>query len=311
MGVAPRRPEFVLTFEGVALETHSMAVADLAPALLALGEIFHEANLVSDPGAPSVGLEIRAFEGHSFEVTLSLAQPGPVQGILRLLTGQDTDALLNLIVLVTFTFGAIVWLWRHRPARQERVAPGTTRSIAEDGTTLDIPSAVVALLQRPTVRKNAQRVVEPLRQEGVDTLKIESGGVEPLVVAASEREAFDVPTVPEVDLGSQQLAIPLTITTVNFAEGRKWRFSHGEEAFFATIEDEGFLKKVDTREETFAKGDILRCRVRLQDWQTETGTRHEWAVEEVLEHVRVGTNLTLSFGGPGSTPDEGRPRGSR
>ena len=72
MATAERRPEFVLTYDGEALQAHRMAVADLAPALLALGEIFHEANEASDPNAPRVSLEIRAFDSGSFDVTLSL-----------------------------------------------------------------------------------------------------------------------------------------------------------------------------------------------------------------------------------------------
>ncbi|MGH7641171.1 MAG: hypothetical protein ACREOL_09755, partial [Candidatus Dormibacteria bacterium] len=93
MAVAERSPEFVLTFEGPALESHRMAVAELAPALLALGDLFHEANEVLNPGSPRVSLEIRAFDRGSFEIGLSLGQPGGVaEGLVRLLTGQDTDA---------------------------------------------------------------------------------------------------------------------------------------------------------------------------------------------------------------------------
>ena len=305
MATAERRPEFVLTYDGEALQAHRMAVADLAPALLALGEIFHEANEASDPNAPRVSLEIRAFDSGSFDVTLSLAQAGVGQDLLHFLTGQDTNALVNLIALVTGAsglFGVIVWIWRHRLSRQEPVAPGVTRFIAEDGTTLDIPSAVVELLQRPSVRRNARRVVAPLTGEGVDLLRFEPAGGEPLVVEAPETPAFDIAEAVERDLGIQNLTMGLTITTVSFAEGNKWRLSDGEHTFFATIKDEGFLRRVDARQEAFRKGDVLRCRVTLQQWQTETGLRPEWTVDQVLEHIPAGRNMTLPLGEPDESP---------
>jgi len=49
-----------------------MDVGDLAPALLALGEIFHEANALRYPDGAPVRLEIRAFNTGSFDVALSL-----------------------------------------------------------------------------------------------------------------------------------------------------------------------------------------------------------------------------------------------
>jgi hypothetical protein len=160
VAIAERRPEFVLTYDGEALQAHRMAVAELAPALLALGEIFHEANEASDPNAPRVSLEIRAFDSGSFEVTLSLAQAGVGQDLLRFLTGQDTNALVNLIALVTGAsglFGVIVWIWRHTLLRQERVAPGVTRFIAEDGTTQYTSEAYTNVLASHGIRSSLSR----------------------------------------------------------------------------------------------------------------------------------------------------------
>ena len=122
------------------------------------------------------------------------------------------------------------------------------------------------------------------------------------MVEAPETPAFDIAEAVERDLGIQNLTMGLTITTVSFAEGNKWRLSDGEHTFFATIKDEGFLRRVDARQEAFRKGDVLRCRVTLQQWQTETGLRPEWTVDQVLEHIPAGRNMTLPLGEPDESP---------
>ncbi|HVA89550.1 MAG TPA: hypothetical protein VNL71_06880, partial [Chloroflexota bacterium] len=60
-----------------------MPVAELAPSLLALGQIFHEANGLVNPAGPKVSLEVRAHEGGSFEVALAL---GHIEGMAGELT---------------------------------------------------------------------------------------------------------------------------------------------------------------------------------------------------------------------------------
>lgn len=49
---------------------------------------------------------------------------------------------------------------------------GTTRLTLEDGTVLETPSSTVVLYRRDIVRERVERVVAPLRQEGIDRLKV-------------------------------------------------------------------------------------------------------------------------------------------
>ena len=48
---------------GPALRDNRMEVRELAPALLALGDLVREANVVANPDQPPVSLQIRATEG--------------------------------------------------------------------------------------------------------------------------------------------------------------------------------------------------------------------------------------------------------
>jgi hypothetical protein len=80
--LAPRK-DFSLTYEGPALEDGRMEVHDLAPALLALGDMFQDANTVIDPDGPAIALQIRDFHEGSFEILLALADAEPLSAANR------------------------------------------------------------------------------------------------------------------------------------------------------------------------------------------------------------------------------------
>lgn len=299
MAISARSSEFNLTFEGPALEDGRMAVADLAPALLALGEIFHEANSVIDPSRPPVALEVKAWATGSFEVILSLGQTqGIAQELIRALTGQDVQALSNLIVLVTASrvgvFAAIQFVSTHRPVRQERPEPGITRFVSADGQVLDVQTDVARLVDRPTIRRNVRKVVAPLAKDGIERLRIDSGTDDPLVVEASDEEAYEVASIEAQPISDHVAEMALAITVLTFTGARRWRFSDGNVTFAAEILDEDFLRRVETDEAAFRKGDLLRCLVHVSQWQTETGLKTSYEITKVIAHIPALSGLGLS-----------------
>jgi hypothetical protein len=64
---------FDLTYEGDAIAEGRMPIRDLAPALLALGEMFAEASELVEPSRPPASLNIEATGKDSFVVHLVLA----------------------------------------------------------------------------------------------------------------------------------------------------------------------------------------------------------------------------------------------
>jgi len=274
-----------------------MDVSALAPALLALGEIFHEANALRYPDGAPVRLEIRAFNTGSFDVALSLGRQVTDQTV-AFLTSTPTIALGSLITLVgggTGVLKLIAVLGRKKVSKQESAAGGVTRLTLDDGTVFEAPAETMVLYQRSSVRRRARTVIAPLHQEGVDELRITVGGEPPVTFTREDADRFDLPPMPDTAFGGQELTMGLSITAVSFAEGNKWRLSDGERTFFATIDDEAFLRRVDEHQEAFMKGDILRCRVRVEQWQTDAGLRTDWTVTNVLEHIPATRTLPIPF----------------
>lgn len=86
-----------------------------------------------------------------------------------------------------------------------------------------------------------------------------------------------------------------SIVSLAFRDDNKWRLSDGLATIHAKISDANFLARVDQNLETFAKGDLLICRVMSRQWQTRSGTRAEYEVLEVLEHRRCAQQIQLPF----------------
>jgi hypothetical protein len=271
-----------------------MAVRDLAPALLALGDIFHETNSVLNPAFPDVQLDVRAFNPGSFDVILHLAQELHDHGV-QALTSPDVVALGELVTVVGAFFALVKQLRGRRIVREEAAeTPGTTRLILDNGDVIETPAASKVLYTRSTIRNAAKKVVDPLYQDGIEELRFTVDEQTIVSINADDAEAFTV-DLADTPLGSQHLMMGLTLNSVSFVRGNKWKLNDGANTHWMQIEDEAFMDDVLNDREAFAKGDVLRCRVRMDQWQVEGGLKIEWAVEKVLEHLPAAREMPLPF----------------
>ena len=88
----------------------------------------------------------------------------------------------------------------------------------------------------------------------------------------------------------------LNIVSLAFKEGNKWRLSDGQSDISAIIEDRGFLARIDSNEERFAKGDTLVCRVRMEQSRALGKLKTLYYVEKVIDHKPGSRQTVLDFG---------------
>jgi hypothetical protein len=297
------RPGFTLTYGGPALADGSMSVHDLAPALMSLGDLFHEAHAVVNPDAPPISLDIRAFREGSFEVHLNVS----LQEVANLLVAPNAQALANLVSIVMGSRGffGLARLLRGREVRKrEDIGAGMTKITLIDGTSIETPGPAVVLYERESARRYGRQVLDPLKREGIEELRVLGHEQTPLVVPKDEADVLDA-HLEDTPLVDSEREMALTLATIAFDPDNKWRFSDGLERFWARVEDRGFLDRVAKSQEAFTAGDVLVCTVRTQQWQTESGLRTEHTVVRVLEHRRGARQLPLGLEqGP-----EGEPQG--
>lgn len=278
-----------------------MPVRDLAPALLALGDLFAEASVVLHPDRDPVSLDIRATAEGSFDVHLVLEAAGVWDQVVDLLTSEDANAVLALITIVTALFGAIGYIGRRLITGREQVAPGQVKLTLDDGDTLEVPSEVLDLHGKVTVRQKARKVVEPLNRPGVERLDFWREGEVTVSVGSDDLPAFELYEGEIEDLGTRDRETVVAIASATFIEGNKWRLTEGDATFWATIEDAAFLARVD-RGEAFRKGDFLEVRLRVEQSRQDNALHSEYYVTKVLRHIERAPQEPLGELPPG--PDE-------
>lgn len=293
-----------LHYEGPALASNRMDVQEIAPALLATANAVRAASRVLQPQRDEPRVEIQATAPGSFIVQLLVVEGGAYQRFVDLFSSDPIIAGLNFSVVVGYVAEATRALVRigRNPRAQletESSAPAVSVTFA-DGTKLNISNEAYRLMRDEDFRKGMHDVVAPLRRPGVDWLELAVPDRAPTRITREDVPTFDLPVLDDDPLVDETRTALLTIGSLAFTEGNKWRLSDGESTFYAAIEDEPFVSRVLNDEETFSRSDVLRARLRTRQWRTERGIRTLHTVVEVLEHIRGHREIPLPFEEPGA-----------
>ena len=280
---------FGVLYDGPALDTGEIAVRDLAPALLSLGELFTEASVAMFPSRRPVSLNIKATGDGSFWISLHLVADG-WEDLIDIWSSKTATALADMSAAVYSLFQLIKWA-RGRPveAQPDPPEPGIVRITAPDGTTMDIPTEAWLLFQRQSARRKAHDVVKPLEEDGIDRLEFRPARKEPadLVIEEDDVPAFDVPPETPEALTENERDTLVEIVTLSYEANKRWRLREGAAAFNAVIEDAKFWEGVHGREFAFAEGDMLRVRLRvIQSFSIGGRLQADHRVQEVYDVVR-------------------------
>lgn len=289
--------EFSVVFNGPALRSGRMPVTQLAPALLALGEIFQDANARINPGQASVELDFQAVRPGSFHTLLVLSQVAAGGQAPSLLAGTPATSLANLLTFITSGSGLFHFL-RDRRNKQESGQtpvpnkPGLVRVEYADGTYFAAQTAAVDMARDLRIIREVRDVISPLGRTGVDEFRMEISdpNIPDLVISADDADEMaqlpadsDLPNAATLTLDLEVISPVLT------DDSYQWRFSDGIHPFTAPMRDPRFQRDVAAGIEPFTGGDVLRCLVQLNQVQTPTGrVQARYEILQVLEHRRHG-----------------------
>ncbi len=293
---------FRITYDGPALESSEMDVRELAPALLAVGDLLEASAkaLCGDQVRPQVNVR-GSFKTGSFGIDFTLATS--LLGRMHdMLSGSEGAALANAVTILTALgiagpkvgkglFAVLKWL-RGRPIQRVRMNERTA-VLHVDGETLEIELSVLTLLRDVSVREATTRALMPLSRDGVT---IFSAGTDTDVfetVTRDEVDWFRVPEQANVPILDEHRKMAFSIVSLGFKDDNKWRLYDGAATIHAAITDANFLTRVDNNQISFSKGDVLVCSVRVQQWQTADGAKTEYEVTNVLEHRPAARQIQL------------------
>ncbi len=279
-----------------------MDVRDLAPALLALGQLLDAANANINGDAAHIKLEVRAAEKGSFQIALDLVQHW--NQVLSFFATPEVSGATNLLTWVlglSTTGTGLFWLVKKlhgkTPDSAEKLPNNTIRIVIESETII-VPLEVMRLYQDISVRNAAQKVVEePLKKDGIDTFEVRKAGEVRLSVTKYEAAYFARPVLSDEVLIDETRRAAFSIISLAFKEDNKWRLYDGNTQISAGIEDPDFLARVNSNQISFSKGDILICDVHVRQIRTADGLKTDYVVEKVIQHRPAARQLPLSFSG--------------
>ena len=283
--------DFLLKYEGPAVERGRMNARELGPALFATATLFERTSQILYGEKSRFTVDVKAdFRRGSFIIELGIvAETG---GQATTISRQDLEFVMELLGFVGSTgfglFKFIRWLKGRKIESVER-SDGGVKITVTGGENITLTVNQTNVFLDPEVRASVDGIVEPVRRPGINAVRM--GANRRLVEAVTQEEA-DYFRAPKSDDGQyiseDEITAVLEIVSPAFREGNKWRFMHSGSIFFASVLDPKFLKQVDEHELTFGKGDALKVRARVTTTRNEEGFQQQWEILEVLDHITGG-----------------------
>ena len=303
---------FRIAFEGRPFDDGEIDVNDLAPALLALGEVIQAANRALNGNRADARLKLKATREGSFEALLSIdiSMIDAIKDMLDAVADNPdrivaADQLLDLLLkggkivggTLVGLIAAVRVLKGRRPDKIEPQDAGTT-AITVNKTTIIVDNRTVRLLEDLPTREALEDFSDrSLGLPGVSAIRLgEKDAPDEITLDSSDRDAFKVPEPvdeePQTEVKERE--VWLKIVTSHFRDGYKWRFTDGgEKPFTADMADPAFIQQVLEGKITLSANDTLRCRVRETQSLSSAGLTKEQQVVEVLEHIPGAKQLRL------------------
>ena len=280
---------FSIVYDGEPVSEGSIDVNDLAPSLVALGELIESAIPFVDPSIPKLSLRIKpTFKKGSFEVFLEVRSQ--LSNFVNLFSSNEATAICNLLAIVGISgsgiaYGCLQLIKKVRgrtPEVGESALKGHVRVLIPGEEPIDVDTRVWSLFNFLPARKQVERILRPL-DNGFESFEIRQGGSTTLEVADGEVLYFRAPP-SETGISTTESRPWMEIVSLSFKPGNKWRLRDGSRTLNVTIEDSPFQERVQAGEEAFAKGDFLQVTLLTKQSFTDGKLQADYIVSQVHLH---------------------------
>ena len=270
--------KLTLKYNGRAVEEGRLNVYEAAATMLAFSEFVTEAGRVVFGPKVEIKAQVEGFRSGSFLTDVLFQVAGPA---LPLLANGEIGEVLK-------TIKTAFELWKHLrgvPPKEVKQIEQNVSVTNHDGKVIVVNAQSLQLVMSDKGSEAVERFVgAQLNMQDLDSVEILKGRQKLAAASRSEAAYFRsvAATLPVTD---NTFEYALTVEAPVFKEGNKWRFSDGGSSFFADIEDDEFLHRVNAGE-PFAKGDALRVLMRIEQERRGAELTTNRRIMKVMEHIR-------------------------
>lgn len=283
---------FEIIYEGDAVSSGKMDVRDLAPALLALGNLCSSANNVLNGKSAEVSVHVRSdFKEGSFEVVLEIGQAiiSSIPVVSELFDQDHVkdpyNILLSLGLIVSNNVPGLIdvllWLKNRNIQKAIRNEDGSVTLIADNGGQINITQNVFNLSKDKNVREELENTYKPLETGGIESIKTRKNKQDMTEIQKGDFEYFKAPENLDEIIQVVESPVIWEIVRPSFSDSLMWTLTDGERNFFVKIEDEKFIEDVEAGKIVFRKGDIIKGIIKIITKSTNNGIRADYVLVKV------------------------------
>lgn len=289
-----QQADLQIIFQGEAVEDGAMDVRELAPSLLALGDLFSSANALLNGEQARVVVRVNSeFERGSFDIRIRVIQT-ILEQAKALLLGKPVTEIKDIAERLVLgvkgglsLISLLKWLKNRKPDKETALENGLIR-VEIGGDFRDVDQVTLTLSRDRATRAALDRFIAPVRQEGVESVRLRmSGPTDAEVVVEKEAAGALRAIVDERQmLADSTYEVALEVVKASFDPALKWKFSNGAVRFDAAVTDQEFWAALQQGRYAFGAGDVLKAQIRTQSWLDADGRmKSENTVVEILDHI--------------------------
>lgn len=271
--------QLILGYYGPKVESGRMNSYEAAAYIIAFSDYIGIASRTIYGESVQLRTEIQGFRGQSFDIEFLLE----IGGYAATLLSGAPFTINDLISLIKGSMKAWIHLGGN-PPKSITHEENQIKIENQNGQITYINGDVYNIINDARAGKAVEDFIRKPLESDISGLHIFSKKThETIRIEQKDAGAF-VPLDMEKPLMEQEIKMGLIIESPTFKEGNKWKFFDGQNSFYADIEDEAFLERVNKGIERFGKGDRLIVRLRIRQVSTFDSLRMERTVIEVLDH---------------------------
>ena len=265
-----------LKYSGPAVESGLMDVYEASSNMIALSEFIVTAAKFTFGETANAKAEVAGFGRGSFITDLVINVAPATAAIFGSLDAHQ------LWVVVKGAFA----VWKHLKGSPPKTITNQGNIVTvenNDGKTIQININSLNLVFSEKGSESASRFIkDALSKPGMDEVDISAGEKTIGHVTQDEAPYFHA-VAPSENITDVTFKMGLILEAPVFKDGNKWRFSDGQQSFFADIADKDFLAQVNSGER-FGKGDVLYADVRINQDQSGMQITTTRTITKVHEH---------------------------